>query len=318
MTKCKVCIIIIAIGSVLLGCGSFTAPNTDSHTVITQDAAKREQLVSIDQNELREKLYGLRLVAYAPTNFNPNASPPIKPSDESIRADLLVLHKAGFDGIVTYGADLISIPRIAEEVGLRGILLGVWSPTNRVELAQAKEAAQKSVIVLGVVVGNEGLTFGRYDLASLSAAMDSVRRETGKPVSTTEIIERYYNTPELIEWSDFLMVNAHPFHHGIRDPRRAVDWTVAAYRDLAARTSKPLYFKECSLPSAGAEGLSEKAQSEYYMLLRQTADVKFIYFEAFDGDDWKTWAPTEPHWGLWRGNRGPKLAARALTARSAP
>ena len=145
--------------------------------------------------------------------------------------------------------------------------------------------------------------------------MNEMKRETGKPISTTEIIERYDNTPELIEWSDFLAVNAHPFHHGIREPQRAVDWTVIAYRELAARISKPLLLKEVGLPSSGSQGLSEKNQAKYYALLRLT-EVKFVYFEAFDGD-WKTWGTTEPHWGLWR-NRQPKLAARALSSRSAP
>src|SRR5437016_3449525 len=45
-------------------------------------------------------------VAYAPTGFDPNANPAIIPSDDSIRADLVALHQAGFDGLVTYGADI--------------------------------------------------------------------------------------------------------------------------------------------------------------------------------------------------------------------
>lgn len=316
MTKRRGQITVAAIGAVLLGCGLVAALKLRSRAIAVPSVANSEQTVSIDQDELRERIYGLRWIAYAPTNFNPNASPPVKPPDESIRADLLVLHRAGFQGLVLYGADLVSIPRIAEEVGFRGILLGVWSPGNQTELAQAREAA-KSAIVLGIIVGNEGLTFARYDLPTLRTAMEQVRRETGKPVSTTEIIERYYNTPELMEWSDFLAVNAHPFHHGIREPRAAVDWTESAYRNLSVLTAKPLVFKEVGLPSSVGRELSQEAQAKYYSLLRLT-NVKFVYFESFDGDGWKTWAPTEGHWGLWFSDRRPKLAARALIAQAAP
>jgi hypothetical protein len=82
---------------------------------------------------LETRLYNIRWVAYAPTNFNPTAAPPILPSDDSIRADLEVLKAAGFTGLVTYGAHLAVTPRIAEEAGFQGLLLGVWDPRTSVK-----------------------------------------------------------------------------------------------------------------------------------------------------------------------------------------
>jgi hypothetical protein len=39
---------------------------------------------------------------------------------------------------------------------------------------------------------------------ALAKAMDDMRDHTGKPVSTTEVIETYIMKKALIEWSDFL------------------------------------------------------------------------------------------------------------------
>jgi len=251
-------------------------------------------------------LYRTVWAAYAPTNFNPEASPPVLPSEDSIREDLRTLRAFGFNGLVTYGADVAAVPRIAEEVGFRHMLLGVWDPRNPQEIERVKEAAASSR-VLGIIVGNEGLMFRRYDLQTLRKAMDDMRRQTGKPVSTTEVIESYFTTRELVDWSDFLAVNAHPYFHQKRDPDQAVEWTVKAYENLVARVpDKPVVFKEVGLPTRGAEDVSEENQFRYYSLLSKTP-VRFVYFEAFDAL-FKTGA-LEQSWGLFRADRTPKPAA---------
>src|SRR5205823_9481233 len=40
-------------------------------------------------------------------------------------------------------------------------------------------------------------------------------------------------------------------------------------------------------------------------------DVRFVYFEAFD-QPWKTHLPVEPHWGIFRSDRTPKVLASRL------
>jgi exo-beta-1,3-glucanase (GH17 family) len=271
-----------------------------------QQKMKRE---SRDQRMLREKLHRTRFVAYAPTNYNPTVSPPVMPSDASIKADLVVLRNAGFTGLVTYTAEFTSLPQLAEEAGFQGILLGVWNPRDRAELEKAKQAAKRK-LVIATIICNEALMDGRIEMAELRKAMEEMRRDTRKPVSTTEVIERYFSTPELIEMSDFLAVNAHPFHHNITDPVRAVEWTGKAYNNLAARTNKYLLFHEVGLPGFGAKGLSEDAQAKYYELLSKT-NVRFVWFEAFDGP-WKKWATTEPHWGLFHSDRTPKPVVQVI------
>ncbi len=249
-------------------------------------------------------------VAYAPTHFNPNATPPLRPSEASIRTDLQVLHDAGFDGLVTYGAEFPAIPRIAESIGFKAMLLGIWEPGNVDEMRQAKESA-RSAIVAGVIVGNEGLTFHRYTLPVLREAMDEMRRDTGKPISTTEIIESYSAIPQLAEWSDFLAVNAHPYFHEIRNPIIAAEWTATAYAKVAKRyPDKMLIFKEVGLPTA-VPGVTEKDQFEYYQALQKTP-VKFVFFEAFDALFKK--GSAERSWGIFHADRTPKPAAALAKA----
>lgn len=306
---CAVMLVSVFIGGLIFAQTNWPAP--------AKAQAGKSQKIADKTTALRKKLSSMRWVAYAPTNWNPEISPPIIPPNESIREDLRVLHEAGFDGLVTYGADLANIPQIAEQAGFRGLLQGVWDPNNRDEIERAKKIAAESTILVGIIVGNEGLMFHRYDLQSLRKAMDEMKRETGKPVSTTEVVESYFSRKELVEWSDFLAPNAHPYFHGraMREPRRAVAWTLKVFQNLLEQArGKPVLLKEVGLPTSGDEGLSEKAQAEYYSLLKKT-EVKFVYFEAFDSL-FKAGA-IEPHWGLFKADRTPKLVARAISGRGA-
>ena len=258
---------------------------------------------------LEQKLRSLSWVAYAPTNFNPAEG--VVPSYESLEADLRVLHQAGFEGLVTYGADIadtmVALVGIAEASGFQGIILGVWDPSNEQELARVREAARYDVVV-GFVAGNEGLGV-RYDYATLMQAMQDLSETTGKLVTTTEEIEDYQDD-QVLELGDWVFPNVHPYWHGITEPSQAVAWTEEQFRNLAARTDKVVVLKEVGLPSAGDPAVSEDKQAEYYRLLQETT-VRFVYFEAFD-QVWKVHAPVEPHWGLFRSDRSPKKVVSYL------
>jgi exo-beta-1,3-glucanase (GH17 family) len=256
--------------------------------------------------KLQELLYNTCWVAYAPTNYDPTAHPPVLPSEASIHSDLALLRSSGFDGLVTYGADQPMVVKIAQRVGFREILLGVWNPEDSHEMSLARESA-RSARVLGIIVGNEGLMFHRYDWPTLRAAMMEIRRLTGKPVSSTEVIESFFTKPELVDACDFLAVNAHPFFHGQWEADGAAEWTVKSYENLIARVpDKPVLFKEVGFPTAGDAGLSEKLQYLYYQKLCSTK-VKFVFFEAFDAL-FKS-GTIEQSWGIFRADRSPKAAA---------
>ena len=92
--------------------------------------------------------------------------------------------------------------------------------------------------------------FKRYSMIQLKEAMDLLRAETRKPVSTTEVIESSFTKPQLVEWSDFLTVNAHPYFHGKRSPGAAADWTIAAWKRLreVVPNDKPILLKRWVFP----------------------------------------------------------------------
>lgn len=270
------------------------------------NSAPLEAKENIAPKTFKEKLLSLRWVAYSPTNCDPQKG--ISPQEESVKADLLVLRKY-FDGIVTYGANEM-IPRVAKEVGLAGMLFGVWNPESEDEFAKAVAAAQNE-IVLGFVVGNEGLE-ERYDYETLKQAIEKYSAATGKPVTTTEQHTDYAN-PRLIELGDWIFPNTHPYFHRFIEPVEAAEWTERQYQKLVRKTEKPVLFKEVGLPSDGDEGMNEQNQAEYYRQLQQKS-VHFVYFEAFD-QLWKTHLPIEPHWGLFRSDRSPKLVVEYLPSK---
>lgn len=258
----------------------------------------------------RQKLSRLVWVAYSPPTSNPDKG--IEATTEAINEDLIVLHRAGFTGLVTYGASGVlgrELPSLAAKQGFKGIIMGVWDPASKEEMAAAQAAAGNPIVV-GFCVGNEGLG-QRYEFSVLSDAIQMLRKETGKPVTTTEIVEKYSDN-NLFKLGDWVFPNAHPYFHGKLEPMAAVRWTKEAYNNLKKRGRRFLIFKEVGLPTAGdTEGkLSETAQERYYQELAGT-NVRFVYFEAFD-QPWKTHLPVEPHWGLFRSDRTPKLVALRL------
>ncbi|WP_143288313.1 hypothetical protein [Calothrix rhizosoleniae] len=256
-------------------------------------------------------------VAYSPTNANPHKG--IEATAKSIREDLAVLRQAGFTGLVTYGASGImgrEFPKIAQSEGFQGLIMGIWNPSSSEEMAMAKAAA-KNPIILGFCVGNEGLMTRRYKLSTLSQVMENLRSATGKPVTTTEVIEKYKDKNFLI-LGDWVFPNVHPYFHNLLDSDAAVRWTKGVYEDIKRRSDRFVLFKEVGLPTTGdSQGkLSEAAQERYYLELAKT-DVSFVYFEAYD-QPWKTHLPVEPHWGIFRSERTPKRLGWRLMGKQPP
>ncbi len=254
--------------------------------------------------------------AYTPPSGNPNAG--IEATAVAIQEDLAVLLCARFTGLVTYSSTGImgrELPQIAQDAGFKGLILGIWDPNDQQEIAAAVTAASNP-IVLGYCVGNEGLG-QRYSFERLSTAIQYVRDATGKPVTTAE---QYgdYSDGRLFRLGDWVFPTVHPYFYNVREPSAAVRWTKAAWDELKKRRGERfVLLKEVGLPTAGdPEGeMSEAAQEQYYLELAKT-DVRFVYFEAFD-QPWKTHLPIEPHWGIFRADRTPKLLAARLLGRQA-
>jgi exo-beta-1,3-glucanase (GH17 family) len=126
-------------------------------------------------------------------------------------------------------------------------------------------------------------------------------------VTTTEQVEHYAD-PKVLQLGDWVFPNVHPYFRGLTVPTDAVTWTADRYVLLTRATQRPVLFKEVGLPSAGARDVSEERQTLYYRALSAT-NVRFAWFESFD-QPWKTWAPIEPFWGIFRQDRTAKPVAQ--------
>ena len=252
------------------------------------------------------KVNSIRWVTYSPPTPGQNYR---QPTSEDINKDLMVLKKAGFTGLVTYGSSGImgkEFPVIAQSLDFQGIIMGIWNPLNENELNRAKNAASLP-IVLGYNIGNEGL-YGngeRYSIWDLCSAMTDLRTSAGKPVATSEEIDDYSIHTELLFAGDWLFPNAHPYWHGTKNPLDAVKWETKRYHDMTENTDRFVFFKEVGLPTSGAMGLSEISHDMFYRELAKS-DVRFVYFEGFDQQS-KTSSSVEPYWGIYDARRQPKL-----------
>ena len=306
--------LVVGMAGVTVGC-SWIAPRSSQEKV---------KATSLDPQSLQTVVEALDRqcwITYTPSTFDPTTTPIAWPTLQDLRADLTTLREAGFKGLVTYRSffadsdaenQALELPRIAQDLGFEGLILGVWNPESKVEL-QAAEKAGRSSIVLGYTIGNEGLDH-RYNLATLSQAMNQVRAATGKPVTTTEEAKDYFLNPKLQAVGDWIFPNVHPYFAGLRDPEKAVSWTVEMYDRFMATFQKPVVFKEVGLPTGGDPQVSEVKQQRYYQLLRKT-QVNYVVFTGFDLPWKRSSRPQlpgqdpEPYWGVFGNDRQPKLAA---------
>jgi len=264
-------------------------------------------------------------VTYTPSTFDPTVTPPYWPSQEEVEADLRTLHEFGMRALVTYRANyvdrahpnrMLNLPELARKQGFEGMVLGVWNLEGAAE-QEAVRSFQGDPLVLGFVVGNEGLG-KRYSCETLQTTIVSLQEQTQKPVSTSEELKDYFADDRLRELGDWLFPNAHPYFSPVKEPLAAAQWTENWFHRLQAISDRPLVFKEVGLPTAGDPAVSEAAQAQYYEALSQTP-VPFVFFTAFDlpwkrstGQDQKSELNPEPYWGFFHNDRSPKAAAQFL------
>jgi len=256
-------------------------------------------------------------IAYQPRGFYPG-SEYADSARTQITQELQQLRELGFLSLVTYGsrAAMGSIPEIARAQGFSGmIIMGIWDIYSVEEWDNA--VAQRE-FVDGYCLGNEGLFAVRYSVEELEKRMSDLRRVTGKPVTTGEPIYSYLEGPYrewLLQHSDWLFPNTHPFWGGQRNFQDAVDWVVSRIDYLEASTGKKVIVKETGLPSVPPYSESEKMQKDFFTELTSTG-VRFVYFEAFD-QRWKYERENQPeaegHWGLHDAQGRPKKAIDSIT-----
>lgn len=270
------------------------------------------------------------MVAYVPSELDPRQDVNNRRlATSSIRADLAALRPA-FDGLVLYGYHEAATPRIvavAKELKFRSVILGVWDPKSAAELDGVAALAKlhEPDLAIGVVVGNEGVTFKRYEADDVRIAGTRLRAALPKtvPLATSEPLFQYKESFAR-EFGDFLAPNIHPvFDQKELAPAAAAAWTRAEAAKVVKAANKPVLVKETGMPHAGTrEGkkYSPEVQAAFWAAylkpgkLTATDGTSWVFhgvaFEAFDLP-WKaaeSRMEIEASWGLFDPKRKPHPA----------
>lgn len=270
-----------------------------------------------------------RIITYTPSRLDPRNEAnqhTLKTSD--IRADLEVLRPI-FDGLILYGYNEACTPRIlavAKSLKFRAVLLGVWDIKSRNELLGAVSLANeyKESMAIGLLIGNEGINFGRYEREDLAIALSTARAKLAPniPVATSEPLGRY-DKDFVRSFGDFLAPNIHPvFDRPDKSPEDAAAWAREEALKLAKTSGKPVLLKETGFPHDGKPAYTPESQKAFWTaylkpgaVARDGANWVFhgVAFEAFDLP-WKSEASgltIEKSWGLFSQDRKPYPAAAA-------
>ncbi len=290
----------------------------------------------IGQSEIPLYVYlsnrsGSTMIAYTPLGLDPRYEPNnLAHPTSALRADLQALRPA-FDGLVLYGYHHASTPRIlalAKDLKFRAVLLGIWQPKSASEVDGVAALVNqfKDDMALGVLVGNEGITFKRYETDDLKFAANRLRQKipANIPLSTSEPLVGY-KSAFIHGFGDFLAPNIHPvFDRPNFGETEAAAWARGEAIALAKQTGKRVLLKETGFPHAGKEKFTPQSQKEFWSAYTspgivarpseskagdsKTAWVYFgVAFEAFDLP-WKAEASKleiEKSWGLLSTQRKP-------------
>jgi len=257
------------------------------------------------------------LVTYTPSQLDPRQETNQRRlATGSIRADLEALRPA-FDGLILYGYHEACTPRIlavARELKFRGVLLAVWDPKSAAEADGVADLVRQfgDDFVFGVLVGNEGIHFRRYEADDVKFAAARLRSKLPRtvPLGTSEPLADY-ESAFVREFGDFLAPNIHPvFDRPNLGPAEAAAWARDEAARLTAKAKKPVILKETGFPHDGKDIYTPESQKVFWaaylkpgVLGRPAAeDWTFhgVAFEAFDLP-WKSEEaklPIEKSWGL--------------------
>jgi exo-beta-1,3-glucanase (GH17 family) len=277
---------------------------------------------------LRDLMASGRFITYEPTSLvvvNGKVQPA---SEQGIRQDLAAL-RPRFDGLVTYGAihGLEALPAIAESLGFRALLVGVWDPDDAQELDAALAAARAHPkLVLGIVLGNEIVFRRSSSMQGLALRLHALHMRAPTLLLAASEPFHLFNAGDatgVLAESDVLLPNIHPIYQSWFKPgngeRQAAEFVRNVVGDLRRLYCGPVLVKETGEPSGPASGgYSAANQALFWQALRDTLpasrDAAFSYFAAYDLP-WRAQdggLESEAHWGLLDAQRHDKQSLREL------
>lgn len=257
--------------------------------------------------------------SYSPMRANENPLRGIYPTAEEIDEDLSILSGKAH-AVRTYSLDALfdKIPEIAAKHKLN-VTLGGWISDdlqkNEEEIARLIKTANANNNVVRVIVGNEAILRRDVTVEQITAYLDRVKAEVGKPVSTAEPWHVWIKYPELARHVDFLAIHLLPYWEGV-DADIAVEYVVQNINALRALfPDKPIVIAEVGWPSNGRTRRSAVASTANEAMflrrfLERAEQEKYIYYimEAFD-QTWKkdTEGAVGAYWGVYDVYRRPKF-----------
>lgn len=275
------------------------------------------------------------LIAYTPSQLDPRQEANHqKLPTSSIRADLTALRPT-FDGLILYGYHEASTPRVlavAKSLKYRAVLLGIWDPKSAKEIDGVIKLVQQyhKVMALGVIVGNEGITFKRYETEDLTIAAGRLRSRIPNtvPLTTSEPLVGY-KVEAVKQFGNFLAPNVHPvFDQPQLNASQSALWARKQTARLAQEVDKPALLKETGFPHGGTRGqkrFDPEAQAAFWDAYLKAGLLEYpqksrkgwvfygVAFEAFDLP-WKASASglsIEKSWGLFSDKRAPYPALKS-------
>lgn len=278
------------------------------------------------------KLKTLHWAAYEPRSLNPRARIFAQRygTERQIRTELTALRKAGFQGLITFGADGLCgrIPRIAKSLDppFEGVVMGVTRIDDPAEVMNAIRARRW---VDAYCVGQMFTEWG-FATDDLLACIHRIARETARPVSTTLTTNGYVAYPRVAEACDWLCPDVHVDWYYDADAERAFDHTKQLIESagrfrLGTCPDKPVLLKMISLPWREARGSSQAEQALFYQMMSRyhsspdwPARVYPSFFSVYD-ISWKRpeegWPPGERFLGLLKDDGTPRQAAKYCVVR---
>lgn len=273
-----------------------------------------------------------RFVTYNPTGLkivDGNITPA---SAESVRADLKAL-RPYFDGLITYSArdGNEHVAGIAQELGYKAVIIGLWTPADPEEVRNAIRAAKAYPrLVVGISLGNE-IVFGkRGTWANLKSYLALMRaRIPDVPLTVAEPFAQFLegDASDVRGDLDFMLVNIHPIFEkwfATAGPDNWADFVVKVTDKLSDAYCGPILVKETGLPTGPLNmGYDAEKQAAFWRALevqfKPSRARAFSYFSAFDAPwrigDFNPVAgahPEEAFWGLFTEARVPKPVIQGL------
>ena len=252
------------------------------------------------------------------------------PTVEELEADISLLEgKATAIRIYQSRGTFDQAPAIAAKYHLN-VTMGAWLDkdlaVNEEEIEALLRVGNENDNVKRLIVGNEVIIRGDMKVDEIAQYLDRVRKQTHKPVSTSEPWNVWLDkeNADLINHVDFIAVHMLPYWEGI-PVDSAIDHIVARMKDLQTKfPDKPIVITEVGWPSDGRTRIAAEPSvaNEAMFLRRFLARAKqegYVYYimEAYD-EAWKNSTSERgvgAYWGVFDQNRQPKFEFTAPIVR---